>query len=178
MKRSIIFVTIMLFVPIHQTIAQKTLEEAATHYTTKHNNDSIVNKTNKTIIVEVQGSKANGDFLPNGKKADYRSQEDLKQIAQYPDILRTSQFFLKPNEELKFVDSFIKNNPIDKKTGYWAVSSFSITVKDDSKSKPLSTRLGMISGNDVLYPLIQKRQYVVSIINNELQIEVKNTLAP
>lgn len=176
MKRSAIFVTIMLFSPIYQSIAQKTLEEAATTYT-KYNNDSIVNKTNKTIIVEIQCSKTNDGFLPNGKRVDDRSQEDLKQYAQYPDISRTEQFTLKPNQELKILESFTKNNPIDAKTGYWVIASCSVTViKDALTPKPLSIGIPIISQISVLYGLIKQREYTVSIINNALQVEAKNTL--
>ncbi len=179
MKRSAVFVTVMLFSPIYQSIAQNTLQEAATGYNEKHRNDSIVNKTNKTIMVEIQCSKTNDGFLPNGKKVDYRSQEDLKKYAQNSDIIRSAQFFLSPNGELKFFDSFIKNNSLDKNTGYWILASCSVTVKpgfEEKPFKPLSIQIPIMSQIDVLYGLVKQREYAVSIINNELQVEAKNTL--
>ena len=177
MKNYIVFVVIMLLMPIYHTIAQNSNEVAA-RYNSKHSNDLVVNKTNKTIIVEIQCLKTNGGFLVNGRAADYRSQEDLKQLAHYNDVLRSAQFFIEPNKEVKFFDSFIKNNPVDKNTGYWVLVSCSVMEKNDFKSKPLSLHLPLISSTDVLNDIIKARKYTLTILNDELQVEAQNTVIP
>lgn len=124
-------------------------------------NDSILNKSNNKIGVQVQFDK----FLNMDRP---RNQQDLIKHAAQTQVTQSVKYELEPNKEVNIYKEFLNSNPL-KDNEYWVPSDLNIS------SNGLNIYMDLKAGN-MGDGLIASKKYVLTVLNNGLKIETENKL--
>lgn len=134
-------------------------------------NDSILNKSNTKISVQVKFNKLLNMDLYSRSNRGYVSTdpEKLKKYAAQTKVTQTIKYDLEPNKEVSIYKEFIDSNPLSDNE-FWSPSA--LTIAADG----LNINISVGGIPEIGEELIKSKKYLVTVLSNGLKVETENTL--